>query len=327
VDFTKPLVPRKKTGSFVQATVDRDEALWQELSKISLLQAADQFLKTLNGNTLRAYKAAFNSIFDLFSRTGLFDPQNSLQMFSLSNLEYLLDQIRTRIVGTEATKQARAAAFIALTGYLQRATGGMIRKAIASKGKGNLTFRQIRESAITRAMTQAQWMRFLGCLKHISFRDYLVAKTVLQGAKRIGEVLHAQINQINWMKNQIIFKQFKSREVEKYTIITYSISFMEELRQYLGNRKEGYIFLTRNGKPLTQSHIYRTFAYAGLRCGFSFRVHPHMLRASAITYLASQGYSVDQIMRVSGHSDSKLVRYYDKTPIEQNPSQEVSLIS
>ncbi|MES2274235.1 MAG: tyrosine-type recombinase/integrase, partial [Chlamydiota bacterium] len=73
-------------------------------------------------------------------------------------------------------------------------------------------------------------------------------------------------------------------------------------------------------------HLYRVFAGARIDAGIPFTVHPHVLRASAITYLSAQGFAADQIMRVSGHADAKLVRYYDKTPIEQNPSRDVSLI-
>lgn len=319
-------VSTRSTATFVQAIASRNELLWQELSKVSLFQAAEQFLSTLQGNTQRAYRAAFRAIFDLLSRQGLFDPSHSLQTFALCNLEYLLDEIRSRIAGVEATKQARAAAFIALTRYLQRATGGMIRKVIPRKEKANPTFRQVRETALTKALTLAQWMRFLSSLQAISHRDYLLAKMILQGAKRVGEVLSAQINQIDWAQNQITFKQFKSKQIEKFTIITYPDPFMRELKEYLGNRNEGPIFITRTGKPVTQPHLYRTFAKASVESKLPITVHPHVLRASAITYLSLQGYHADQIIRVSGHADEKLVRYYDKTPLEMNPSREVTLI-
>ena len=160
----------------------------------------------------------------------------------------------------------------------------------------------------------------------MSFRDYLVAKTILQGAKRVSEVLFSRIEDIDWAKNQIIFKQLKSKEIEKYTVISYPDSYMQELREYIGDRKTGIIFVTRNGKPLSQPHLYRIFASASIDAGLPFTVHPHVLRASAITYLSVQGYHADQIMKVSGHADIKLVRYYDKTPIEQNPSKDISLI-
>ena len=320
------LETRTSKMTLARAVETRDEAIWQELSKISLITAAEHFLATLSGNTQRAYRAAFQSIFRLMENQRLFDPQNNLQTFALSNLEYILDEIRSKLVGSDSTKQARAAAFIALTRYLQRGTGGLIRKVVPRKEKTNPTFRQVRETSLTKALTRVQWTRFLMFLMRSSHRDYLVAKMILQGAKRVGEVLTAQIHQINWTLNQITFKQFKSKTLEKFTVITYPASFIQEIKDYLGERKEGPIFVTRNGKPLTQPHLYRSFAIAGRQAGIPFTVHPHVLRASAITYLTAQGFNADQILRVSGHADTKLVRYYDKTPIEQNPSQDISLI-
>ncbi len=312
--------------SMTEATAQRDEAIWKELGKISLAQASDYFLLSLKGHTKRTYRAAFQSIFQLFGQLGLFDPQNTLQTFALSNLEFLLDEIRGKLPGTESTKQARAAAFISLTRFLQRTTGGVVRTAMPNKEKVNPTFKQIRETAATQSLTKVQWTKLLLSLKRASFRDYLVAKMILQGAKRVGEVLTAQIDQINWNQNQITFKQFKSKELEKFTVITYPKDFMKELRDYIDERKEGPIFITKHGKALTQPHLYRSFSLAGNQIGVPFTVHPHVLRASAITYLSLQGYNADQIMKVSGHADVKLVRYYDKTPIEKNLSQEVNLI-
>jgi integrase len=316
----------RTTLSRAQALSQRDESIWAGLATISLLDASTHFLNTLNGHTKRAYQTALEKIFQLFINLKIFDPASSLQAFSLSNLEFLLDEIRVKIEGSEATKQARSAAFIALTRYLQRATGGIVRRVVPKREKTNPTFRKIRDTATTKAMNKAQWTLFLSALKRVSFRDYLVAKTILQGAKRVSEVLFVKIEQINWATNQITFKQLKSSEIEKYTIITYPPSFIDELREYVGDRKKGYIFITRNGKHLSQPHLYRVFSSAGFQAGLSFTVHPHVLRASAITYLSANGFAADQILRVSGHADTKLVRYYDKTPIEHNPTRDVSLI-
>lgn len=304
----------------------RDETVWKELSKMTLQDAAKVFLQTLTGHTKRAYGAAFRSIFKLFREFRIFSPEASLQTLAIANVEFLLDEIREKLRGSDATKQARAAAFISLTRYLQRATGGLIRAAQPNHEKTRPTFRQVRITAATQSLTKVQWTKFLSALKETSFRDYLVAKMILQGAKRVSEVLSARIEQINWNSLQITFKQLKSKEIEKFTIITYPKQFIDELKLYLGDKKEGLIFATRGEKPLTQSHMYRAFKNAGKKSGAPFTVHPHVLRASAITYLSMQGYSVDQIMKVSGHADAKLVRYYDKTPIENNPTKEVNLV-
>ena len=100
---------------------------------------------------------------------------------------------------------------------------------------------------------------------------------------------------------------------------------MKELKHYLYERTDGYIFITRNGKKVEQSHIHRTFATASLDAGIQISVHPHMLRTTAITLLMKMGYHSDDVMKVSGHTTPSAVLYYDKTPDEENVSTKVKL--
>lgn len=70
-----------------------------------------------------------------------------------------------------------------------------------------------------------------------------------------------------------------------------------------------------------------TFAKAGRAAGIPFKVSPHVLRASAVTYLRQQGFQDSDIMRVTGHSTSEMVNAYDKTSRAENASKKVNLIS
>ena len=251
----------------------------------------------------------------------------SLQEFALCNLETLVDQIKERTQGTEATKQARTACFISFTGFLARKTQGMIRKAIPCKDNGASTFKKIRSTAVTEALTEKELLTFLKSLKEINRRDYLIAKTLVQGGKRLDEVLNAKISQIDWDRSKITFKQSKSRELEQVTVIHYPENFMIELKEYIGDRsKDDWIFVTTKGKKVVQPHIFRSFVSAGKRGNISKRVTAHTLRATAITVLTNKGYNVEQIMKVSGHATPNCVSYYDKTPIEKNITEEVALI-
>lgn len=304
----------------------RSNDLWSELEKKTIGEAADSYLGTLSYHTKRAYRSSFNSIFHVLQSKNMLSPQMSLQVLVLANLENLLDCIKNNIIGSQATKQARCATFIAFTRYLERATGGMIRIAKCQRGHLNATFKKIREKATTKAMTREQWDRFIAELKSVSPRDYLIAKAALQGAKRISEILDATVEQIDWEKNRISYKQAKNLIHLKKTIISYPIEFMNELKNYLFGRINGFIFQTRTGKKVTQPHLHRIFSYASMRAGLSFNVHPHMLRTTAITWFMGLGYHSDQIMRISGHSTSSAVLYYDKTAIEENLTVNTKII-
>lgn len=311
------------TFSYTQALTLKNETVWQELSEITISKAAEFFLSKLSLHTKKSYTGAFTIFFD----QGFIDPFCTLQQFSLYNMESILDKMKELIKGTESTKQARCACFMSFTRYLARKTQGMIRQAVPCKEHGSITFRKIRNNATTNALNEKEMNSFLKYLMKYSFREYLIAKTILQGAKRINEVLSSKINQIDWEKNIIFFKQSKCNELEKFTYIHYPKFFMEELKTYIKDRPiDDFIFVTSQGKKIDWYHIYRTFLVVSERANISIRVTPHVLRASAITILSKKGYSIDQIMKVSGHTSSNSVAYYDKTPMEDNISKEVSLI-
>jgi integrase len=85
----------------------------------------------------------------------------------------------------------------------------MVKKALAKKEGKLKTFSKVYYKVKTKAMTQIQWIIFLEELTKINSRDALVAKIILQGAKRVNEVLTLQTDQINWKENQIVFQQSK----------------------------------------------------------------------------------------------------------------------
>lgn len=303
----------------------RDNELWNALSTKTIAEASCAFLKTLSFHTQRSYKCGFNTIFRLLHERSMLDASATLQTFALCNMENLLDCIKTHLIGSEGTKQSRCGVFISFTRYLERASQGMIRCAKPITGTFTSTFKKIRNKAHTKALTPEQWTLFIRALRQINRRDALIAKALFQGAKRISEVLECTIDKIEWEKNQISFKQAKSSLLTSITCINYSTEFMNELKDYLDGREEGFIFVTRNGKAVVQPHVHRNFAYASVKANLPCRVHPHMLRATAITWLMGMGHHSDQIMKVSGHSSPQAVLYYDKSELEDNPTKHTKL--
>jgi integrase len=305
--------------------MDQASDVWNRISKITIEQAANSFVNTLSFHTRRNYITSFNKIFYIMSVGGTNIREMSIMDFSLMNLEAILDYIRDKLPGSVATKQNRCSCFISFTRYLERMSCGNFRMVKTQKG-ANATFKKIREKAATKACTFQQWNQFIAELRKISIRDWLIAKAIFQGAKRINEVLRSRIENIDWEKNRITYKQSKSDHLEKTTVITYPQEFMTDLKFYLNGRTEGYIFITRNDLPVTQPQAYRSFAYASVKAGLPFNIHPHMLRATAITQFFGMGYHSDDIMKVSGHATNATVLYYDKSKIEENLTTQVKLV-
>jgi integrase/recombinase XerD len=189
----------------------------------------------------------------------------------------------------------------------------VIKKAIPNKEGNAKTFFSVYEKVKTQAMTQAQWILFFKELEKINTRDCLIGKIILQGGKRVNEVLSLQTDQIDWDRCEITFIQSKMRRLRKETMITYSESIMKRLKDYIGERT-GQVFITRSGNSVMINQVAVTFAKAGKAAGIPFKVSPHVLRASAV-------------MRVTGHSTAEMVYAYDKSSRADNASKKVNLIS
>jgi integrase/recombinase XerD len=101
--------------------------------------------------------------------------------------------------------------------------------------------------------------------------------------------------------------------------------FIGQLLEYTDDRDKGFVFVSKNGTRIQPTQIQRTFSQAGKKANIPFKVTPHVLWATTITYLKQQGFSDSDIMKVSGHRDSEMIRMYDKSEKAENASKKVNL--
>ena len=321
----RELIPPLNTSTFtyLQAKALREETIWRNLDSVSVEQALEAWYKSMSKLTAINYQSGMRKLIELkFIKSFI-----SLQQFSQVNHNAVIDSIKKdkSMNWSECSRQARAAAYISFTSYLCRQTDGIIKKALPNREEANKTFKRVHKHVVTDAMTQAQWISFFTELKGINNRDCLLAKIALQGGKRIGEVLSLTTDKIEWNINQITFRQLKTRGTIEETVITYPVTIMNELKLYIGDR-QGLVFITRTGKPVPLCQLSKTFARAGMNANIPFKVTPHVLRASTVTYFKQQGFSDSDIQKVTGHASSQMVNAYDKSSRADNASKKVSLI-
>jgi type 1 fimbriae regulatory protein FimB/type 1 fimbriae regulatory protein FimE len=71
-----------------------------------------------------------------------------------------------------------------------------------------------------------------------------------------------------------------------------------------------YVFVTERGSTMTDSNFRKMLARAGKEAGFSFLVHPHMLRHATGYKLANDGQDTRAIQHYLGHKNIQhTVRY------------------
>lgn len=307
--------------TFDEAQHLKKEAVWKNLANITVGQAMHEWLATLKPLTAKNYLSGMKRLAAL----SLVNIELSLQAFALVNHDAAIDRIKQIPDLSECSKQARAACYIAFTRFLARRTQGVITKATPSREGTGKTFYRVRDKVATEAMTLMQWSQFLHELQKINKRDCLIAKIILQGGKRMSEVLSLTTDKINFTTREVTFLQSKTKGYIKETIITYPQPVIDELRAYIGERA-GLVFVTKHGQRIMPNQLAVTFAKAGEKAQLPLRVTPHVLRASAITHLKVSGFSDCDIMKISGHASSAMVNAYDKSDRAQNISKRVSLV-
>ena len=311
---TKPVDSYEKKNSLVENSV------WNRLGGHVLRDAVNVWLSTLKQGTRKAYTSGIN----VLTKNGFLDLGMPLQEFAFVNHNNVIDGIKCFEGWSESTRQARCGLYISLTTFLSRRTNGLIRRAIPCKEGNNKTFFRVREKVTTEALSRPQWEEVLKILSVWSLRATTICRLMLQGAKRISEVLDLEWTQVDLMNREINFKQAKNT-TEKIVSVTYPQYVFDDLIK-LCPTKQGLVFTTRSGKRISHKQIYCVLRRVGVQACLPFSLSPHCFRASAITYLSLNGYSDTEIQKISGHSSLQMLRAYDKNDQRANLSKKVNLV-
>ncbi len=122
------------------------------------------------------------------------------------------------------------------------------------------------------------WRNFIEALGEQNKRDEIVARAIIQGQRRISEVISLTLNQIDYDACTI---NYISKN--KTLAVCYEKSFINELKQYVqstsktrGNRS--YVFITRTGKQITRRRLNYAFTHTCEQNRIKRKITPEILR-------------------------------------------------
>jgi len=313
-------------NSYQQHKQLKEEIFWRGLANIPLNLAIEEWLEGLAPLTKKNYQSGVRQL----SALHILNLGLSVQQFADVEHDDVIDRIKKIPELSEATKQARAALYISLTRFLSRKTKGIVKRAIPCK-EGSLettkTFGSTRRSVKSEALTPVEWACLIDALKNR--RDAIIVKLLLQGAKRISEVLSLTIDKVDCDKREAHFKQSKTRGEEVEITVTLPENLANDLREYIGERKTGFVFQTRNKEnknPIQHNQVYRAMKKAAVLAGIKKNIHPHVMRTSAITHHRNKGVPDCEILRLTGHASTQMMNKYDKTSQAENASKRFALV-
>lgn len=301
-----------------------------KMLKINLL--IDDWLNTLKPSTRRQYLYTINNLItkNIMPSKNAHDEMLSLKDFKDIPHHKHIDSIKQIDEWSERTKQVYAAVYISFTKYLERVTNGWFRRSWPNNSHQNPTFYMVNDKCLSKPLSKKECDLLLKKLYELSTRDALVASCLLQGAKRISEVLNLKLHQLNFEKNVIFFEKLLKGNKVKIMPVFFPAYFMQKLAEYIKismcYRKDSeYVFITNQGKPIFRTHfgyqLKRASKLAQIR-----KVSPEVLRTTWINFAKKNGIQDSEILKVTGLSDSKLINRHLYTEINSNDSQVLYLI-
>ncbi len=145
-------------------------------------------------------------------------------------------------------------------------------------------------------------------------RDRALLEVFYATGMRVGEVVGLRLDQVNLRLGYVrcMGKGSKERIVPLgRCAIEASKNYLEILRpRLLGDRHSAAVFLSRTGRSLDRTNIWRLVRRYAIAAGIDRHVSPHTLRHSFATHLLAGGADLRVIQELLGHADLTTTQIY-----------------
>lgn len=158
-------------------------------------------------------------------------------------------------------------------------------------------------------------------------RDRALLELLYATGMRVSEVVDLTLDRINLKLGYVrcIGKGRKERVVPvgKKAIVATS-EYVEVLRpRLMGDAFTDAVFLSRTGRPLDRSNIWRLVKKYALEAGIDVPLSPHTLRHCFATHLLAGGADLRIVQELLGHSDPTTTEVY--THVDEHRLKQVHL--
>ncbi len=148
----------------------------------------------------------------------------------------------------------------------------------------------------------------------LEIRDRAILELLYASGLRVSELCGARLENLDLEQGfiRVIGKGNKQRLVPVGSGARKALArYLEAGRpELVGKKTGGEIFLSVNGRKLTNQRIWQLLVALGKRAGLDKAIHPHMLRHSFATHLLQGGADLRIIQELLGHADISTTQIY-----------------
>ncbi|MUM52818.1 tyrosine-type recombinase/integrase [Klebsiella variicola] len=144
-------------------------------------------------------------------------------------------------------------------------------------------------------------------------RDYcLIYMSFIHGF-RVSEACRLRISDMDLEEGHLFIRRMKNGFDTCHPILGKELQAIRswlKVRSTMRGAESDWLFLSRQGKPLTRQRVYQLISQLGIRAALTVHPHPHMLRHACGFALAERGIDTRLIQDYLGHRNIRhTVRY------------------
>lgn len=149
--------------------------------------------------------------------------------------------------------------------------------------------------------------------KEVEIRDKAMLETMYASGLRVSELLSLELGNINFVQGYIKTKGKGSKEriipIGEFAL-EYLTLYIDKVRRFNVGYKTKYVFLNKEGKPISRQYFWRKVKEYALRANIYTEISPHTLRHSFATHLLENGANLREVQEMLGHSKIETTQIY-----------------
>ena len=147
----------------------------------------------------------------------------------------------------------------------------------------------------------------------------IIAFFYFTGVRRI-ELINIKESDISLESStiKVMGKRSKERIIPILPKLKKSLKYYREIKsKFKGNTSPEYLFISKNGKQLSEKFVYRTVNEYFKLVSPKIKKAPHVLRHSFATHLINEGADINSVKELLGHSSLSATQVYSHTSMER----------
>lgn len=172
---------------------------------------------------------------------------------------------------------------------------------------------KVSDHSTTVGLDEKELIALIGAAEADGLRSAALITLLALNGLRIGETLSRDVDHLSYDFGHRVLNL--TRKGDKRSTEALAPATARALEAYIGERTTGPIFLTRDGKRMTEPSAWRLVRRLArnARIKAADRLSPHSLRHSAITAALNAGVPFRDVQDFAGHADPRTTRRYDRS--------------